>query len=301
MLSRPKDLELGPNHQVSMSNVLIVLSREPVCHPQTYGPSNAGRLWFCYFQWYWDRIYSMIKQRRVVSLALSPIFAAWLVAGALPLAAVAGEAAGPIESATFACVPKVLRTAEGPRWVVMAQLDSAGLSNAVVTAAAGSWGQGQPQPKGKVAAGKAELEFEIPPLRAGEPLRVEIRCEAGAQSFQVKTLAPPKQWTVYLTQHTHTDIGYTRPQTEILPESLRFLDYALDYCDLTDDYPDDAKFRWTCETFWAVRVFASPAAANRAIETAGTGRPSGNRRPAAEPLGDRDGEFDLGVAAKPGA
>jgi len=56
-------------------------------------------------------------------------------------------------------------------------------------------------------------------------------------------------------QHTHTDIGYTRPQTEILPEHLRYIDDALDYCDQTDDYPDNAKFRWTCEASWAVREY----------------------------------------------
>jgi alpha-mannosidase len=63
---------------------------------------------------------------------------------------------------------------------------------------------------------------------------------------------PVRPWYVYLVHHTHTDIGYTRPQTEILPEHLRFIDYALDYCDKTDDYPDDARFRWTCEAAWAV-------------------------------------------------
>lgn len=65
-------------------------------------------------------------------------------------------------------------------------------------------------------------------------------------------LSPVRKWLVYLVQHTHTDIGYTRPQSEILPEHLRFIDYALDFCDLTDDYPEDAKFRWTCEASWAV-------------------------------------------------
>jgi len=68
-------------------------------------------------------------------------------------------------------------------------------------------------------------------------------------------LKPIRKWIVYLVQHTHTDIGYTRPQTEILPEHLRFIDYALDYCDLTENYPDDAKFRWTCEASWAVNQY----------------------------------------------
>ncbi|HPE57056.1 MAG TPA: glycoside hydrolase family 38 C-terminal domain-containing protein [Bacteroidales bacterium] len=68
-------------------------------------------------------------------------------------------------------------------------------------------------------------------------------------------LAPIREWTIYLVQHTHTDIGYTRPQQEILPEHLRYIDMALEFCDQTDDYPDASKFRWTCETSWSVREY----------------------------------------------
>ncbi|HRY34249.1 MAG TPA: glycoside hydrolase family 38 C-terminal domain-containing protein [Bacteroidales bacterium] len=66
------------------------------------------------------------------------------------------------------------------------------------------------------------------------------------------TLDPVRPWRVNFVQHSHTDIGYTRPQTEILAEHLRYIDYALDYCDQTDSYPEEAKFRWTCEASWAV-------------------------------------------------
>lgn len=60
------------------------------------------------------------------------------------------------------------------------------------------------------------------------------------------------KWKIKLIQHTHTDIGHTRSQTEILAEHLRYIDYALDYCDATDKYPENAKFRWTCEASWPV-------------------------------------------------
>ncbi len=66
------------------------------------------------------------------------------------------------------------------------------------------------------------------------------------------TVKPVRKWRVNFVQHSHTDIGYTRPQTEILAEHLRYIDYALDYCDNTDDYPEDSKFRWTCEAAWPV-------------------------------------------------
>lgn len=82
---------------------------------------------------------------------------------------------------------------------------------------------------------------------------VDYVCKIGKTKQSGKlTLEPVKHWNVNFVQHSHTDIGYTRSQTEILAEHLRYIDYALDYCDNTDNYPDAAKFRWTCEASWAV-------------------------------------------------
>ncbi len=75
-----------------------------------------------------------------------------------------------------------------------------------------------------------------------------------AEKYPV-TLVPSKKWQIYFVQHSHTDIGYTRPQSEILAEHMRYIDYALDYCDQTDGLPDDAKFRWTCESSWVTREY----------------------------------------------
>lgn len=86
-----------------------------------------------------------------------------------------------------------------------------------------------------------------------KPTKIDLEVVAG--DFSVKntvTLEPVKKWKIKFIQHTHTDIGYTRSQTEILAEHLRYIDYALDYCDATDNYPDNAKFRWTCEASWPV-------------------------------------------------
>jgi len=69
------------------------------------------------------------------------------------------------------------------------------------------------------------------------------------------TLTPVKKWEIDLVQHAHTDIGYTRPQSEILAEHMRYIDYALDYCDQTDALPDDSRFRWTCESAWVTREY----------------------------------------------
>ncbi|HWR74486.1 MAG TPA: glycoside hydrolase family 38 C-terminal domain-containing protein, partial [Bacteroidales bacterium] len=85
------------------------------------------------------------------------------------------------------------------------------------------------------------------------PSRVRLKVVAGEYTLSnTVTLEPVRKWNIRFIQHAHTDIGYTRSQTEILAEHLRYIDYALDYCDATDNYPDNARFRWTCEASWAV-------------------------------------------------
>ena len=105
-----------------------------------------------------------------------------------------------------------------------------------------------------------DLEFGYNSIMLKMPMEnkdmlVEVNIP-GMDTIQLREkLQPIKKWTVYLVTHSHTDIGYTRPQSEILPEHLRFIDYALDYCDLTDDYPEDSRFKWTCEVSWPVSEY----------------------------------------------
>ncbi|OFY51143.1 MAG: hypothetical protein A2X22_09570 [Bacteroidetes bacterium GWF2_49_14] len=109
----------------------------------------------------------------------------------------------------------------------------------------------------KADIGKNDNKYLLtfPAVTKPKNIVITARFNEGAPEKYPFTLVPPKKWGVDFVQHSHTDIGYTRPQSEILAEHLRFIDYALDYCDQTDMMPDDAKFRWSCETSWPVREF----------------------------------------------
>lgn len=99
------------------------------------------------------------------------------------------------------------------------------------------------------------IEVTVPETNVEQEVNIKLLSKnnkVGETDIKIK---PVKKWTMYLVQHTHTDIGYTKPQTEILTEHLRYIDYAIEYCELTENYPDDAKFRWTCEASWAVREY----------------------------------------------
>ena len=107
----------------------------------------------------------------------------------------------------------------------------------------------------------AQLKFGYNTVNIGlpevqKPSRINLKVTAGSFSMtNTVVLDPVRKWNIDFIQHSHTDIGYTRSQTEILAEHMRYIDYALDYCDATDSYPEDAKFRWTCEASWAVDEF----------------------------------------------
>jgi hypothetical protein len=132
---------------------------------------------------------------------------------------------------------------------------SGGLKSATCRIAMKCWPQPWTLDIGDLPVGETQVQIRIPPITQSGPAAIELRSSTIRREFIDVPVTAPRPWLVYLVQHTHTDIGYTRPQSEMLAEHLRFIDYALDCCDATDDYPDDAKFRWTCEVSWTVREY----------------------------------------------
>ncbi|GHV61327.1 hypothetical protein FACS1894195_1710 [Bacteroidia bacterium] len=114
---------------------------------------------------------------------------------------------------------------------------------------------GGPTKKVKLGSGVNVVDINAPETNVAKEVTVSVSLgKTNVIERKIKQL-PVKKMTIYLVQHTHTDIGYTKPQTEILTEHLRYIDYAIEYCRQTENYPDDAKFRWTCEASWAVREY----------------------------------------------
>jgi alpha-mannosidase len=53
--------------------------------------------------------------------------------------------------------------------------------------------------------------------------------------------------TFYILNHSHTDIGFTDYQDLVFRQHAEFIDQAIDLCERTADYPQEAQYRWTCE------------------------------------------------------
>ncbi|HEY7263255.1 MAG TPA: glycoside hydrolase family 38 C-terminal domain-containing protein [Trebonia sp.] len=83
-----------------------------------------------------------------------------------------------------------------------------------------------------------------------EPQAVTVELRDGAELLAAGeiTIIPQRKWHVFVVHHSHLDIGYTDPQGMVLRNHLEYLDGALALARQTDDWPDDARFRWTVES-----------------------------------------------------
>jgi alpha-mannosidase len=80
--------------------------------------------------------------------------------------------------------------------------------------------------------------------------------------------------TLYVANHTHTDIGFTDHQEVCFRQHCEFVSQALDIVEATADFPEDARFRWVCEVTGPLERYLEAAPAGdverlRALNHAG--------------------------------
>ncbi len=61
-----------------------------------------------------------------------------------------------------------------------------------------------------------------------------------------------RNWKVYLVHHTHSDIGYTHTQQEVIDIQMSHMDNALKLIDKTKDNANHEVFHWSPEVTWIV-------------------------------------------------
>jgi len=110
-------------------------------------------------------------------------------------------------------------------------------------------------PLGTIGKGQATFQLSIPDSR--EPASVEFLLTAGGkrQDHRKMTWQPRRHWRVYIVPITHHDLGYTDTIENVLRGYDRFYDDILRFCDDTNDWPEESKYRYTVEGAWSVQHF----------------------------------------------
>ena len=107
------------------------------------------------------------------------------------------------------------------------------------------------------------LRLLLPPgVGVREPAQVTLTLRQGGQSVTTTVEVPAmRQWTVYLYNHAHVDIGYTT--TADIAEFIhtRNLEEGIKLAEATKDYPPGARYRWNPEVTWPLERLWQTASA----------------------------------------
>lgn len=122
----------------------------------------------------------------------------------------------------------------------------------------GGWqlGSSEQSLRVRIPHGESEQWLRFPVVATPRWLRVVV----DGQTVRAR-VRPPRNWTIHLVNHTHTDVGYVDYQPKIERRFHEYLLEALAIVEQTRSFPEPARFRWTIETAYHLRVFqrfASP-------------------------------------------
>lgn len=99
-------------------------------------------------------------------------------------------------------------------------------------------------------------ELLVPEPRTEGSLKVSFAASFGKRFEDQQRLGPVRQWTFYMTPHTHYDIGFTEPQPQVIERLSKDMESAVRFCQETADWPAESRYRWTVEVSSLFRNFA---------------------------------------------
>ncbi len=68
-------------------------------------------------------------------------------------------------------------------------------------------------------------------------------------------IKPVRRWTIHLVLHSHTDLGFTDPVSDVARLHCENTDRAIEFCRETAHLPEGVRFKWTCEVTWQVQNY----------------------------------------------
>lgn len=104
-------------------------------------------------------------------------------------------------------------------------------------------------------------QFDIPVTVTQKEDSFLVIVKSGKQVLENKYLKlnPVSFRELHFIHHSHTDIGYSHLQPEVIKIHNKNIDDALHMIAKTKDYPAESKFKWNVESLWAVENYLREA------------------------------------------
>lgn len=113
-----------------------------------------------------------------------------------------------------------------------------------------------------VQEGINTMDIPVDAVAQKDSIRLKVMDGKRVLSDRFVTLQPVIRRELHFIHHSHTDIGYSHLQPEVLKIHLRNIDDALQMIAATRNYPPEARFKWNIESLWVVEHYlrqATPA------------------------------------------
>lgn len=103
--------------------------------------------------------------------------------------------------------------------------------------------------------------FDIPVSAVQKQDSVFVEASIGSKALVKKyfQLQPVIYREIYFIHHSHTDIGYSHLQPEVLRIHMKNIDDALRMIDVTKKFSSESKFKWNIESLWVVENYLNQA------------------------------------------
>jgi hypothetical protein len=108
---------------------------------------------------------------------------------------------------------------------------------------------------GTIKSGKENYRFFVPEVTGTIPVEFAVVVSNKVQNRLSTTWTPRKHWEICWTPISHHDLGYTNTIERVLQQYCGIYGDVLRFCEETDNYPDEAKFRYNIEGSWSLQYF----------------------------------------------
>ncbi len=119
-----------------------------------------------------------------------------------------------------------------------------------------------------------KFEVILPELDKAWQSEWIIKC-GGRTAVQTLSVEPAREWEVYISLHSHVDLGFTGSLSEVAAIHNENTDRALDHIDETSHWQGESQFHWTLEVSWQAEQYMlsrSEGDIERLIRTLRSGR-----------------------------